>query len=435
MRYISFLLFIYLFVCCLSEKNNEKSVVPLTPVINLTDNVSIVKSMALSDVAKDIEIVLLETSDNALLGEINNIKVTDESIWLCQQQDAYIYHFTREGKYVNKIGKIGQGPGEYLYINDFFIDNKKKEIYIVSAGVGIFIYDFQGVFKRKAVGGQILENIFSSLSRQYIMFNDCFYVTQNLPLSKPVSVDSLWSFALLDTTFQVEKIFKNPIYEGKESDIVANSSNMNKMVNYWVEYQPNIDIYNNDLTIKYSDVDTIYSFCKENNILSPQYIISVNEPRGSYEATHLWFKERSAFDYFSLQSYYPTKDFIYLIGSKGDQIYTYSFDKNTAVVSLMTREGEITERRVPWFNIPLRQMKREFILTNDFCGTSFNVRFRSLGQHWIDVVNPNDEKFSVNIDEIKGALAKDQSKQHLLIRTIENMSEDSNPILIIATLK
>ena len=50
---------------------------------------------------------------------------------------------------------------------------------------------------------------------------------------------------------------------------------------------------------------------------SPQYVICTGEEKGDYEVTHLWFKERKAFDYFSIISYYPTKDFIYLVGSKG----------------------------------------------------------------------------------------------------------------------
>ena len=35
-------------------------------------------------------------------------------------------------------------------------------------------------------------------------------------------------------------------------------------------------------------------------------------------ATHVWFRERSAFDYFSIYSYYPSKDNIYLLCSKGE---------------------------------------------------------------------------------------------------------------------
>ena len=47
---------------------------------------------------------------------------------------------------------------------------------------------------------------------------------------------------------------------GKEEQIIANRANMDRMVNYWMEYLTSVDIYNGQLTLKYPDTDTIYCY-------------------------------------------------------------------------------------------------------------------------------------------------------------------------------
>ena len=59
----------------------------------------------------------------------------------------------------------------------------------------------------------------------------------------------------------------------------------------------------------------------------PQYAIFVDEEKGDYEYTHLWFRDRKAFDYFSIHSYYSTKENIYLVGSKGEEVCIYCYNK------------------------------------------------------------------------------------------------------------
>ncbi len=63
-----------------------------------------------------------------------------------------------------------------------------------------------------------------------------------------------------------------------------------------------MDTYNGQLTLKYSDTDTIYCYDDATNQLLPQYAIFTDEKKGDYEATHLWFKDRKSFDYFSIFS-------------------------------------------------------------------------------------------------------------------------------------
>ena len=429
------LLLIITLLGCSSNKKQEPISKSGVPVINLSEDVSTVPSLLLSEAAEKLEIVPLEMTDESVLSDITEMQVTDHNIWIDHGREFYIYRFSRTGKFLNKIGSIGQGPGEYTTYSTFLVDEDKKEVYIIANTNGVLAYDFEGNFKRKIVDIQMILQLFSSPYDQYILNNQKFFATQNFGLYRPIDKDSLWSFVSLGDDFQKKKYFKNPAHVGREEQIIANRANMDRMVNYWREYLTSMDTYNAQLTLKYPDTDTIYCYDDATNQLSPQYAIFTDEEKGDYEATHLWFKDRKAFDYFSIFSYYPTKDFIYLVGSKGEEVYTYCYNKKDGSVRLQKRQSTITERDVPWFSFPLRQMKRDFVLDNDLGGGDFTVDSRSSGKYWIDILESGGDENWIDIDQIKSSTVIDESKKKELIRVLESATEDSNPILMIATLK
>ncbi len=429
------LLLIITLLGCSSNKKQEPISKSGVPVINLSEDVSTVPSLLLSEAAEKLEIVPLEMTDESVLSDITEMQVTDHNIWIDHGREFYIYRFSRTGKFLNKIGSIGQGPGEYTTYSTFLVDEDKKEVYIIANTNGVLAYDFEGNFKRKIVDIQMILQLFSSPYDQYILNNQKFFATQNFGLYRPIDKDSLWSFVSLGDDFQKKKYFKNPAHVGREEQIIANRANMDRMVNYWREYLTSMDTYNAQLTLKYPDTDTIYCYDDATNQLLPQYAIFTDEEKGDYEATHLWFKDRKAFDYFSIFSYYPTKDFVYLIGSKGEEVYTYCYNKKDGSVRLQKRQSTITERDVPWFSFPLRQMKRDFVLDNDLGGGDFTVDSRSSGKYWIDILEPGGDENWIDIDQIKSSTVIDESKKKELIRVLESATEDSNPILMIATLK
>ena len=433
MKSILLLLIITLLGC--SSNKQEPISRSGVPVINLSEDVSTVPSLLLSEAAEKLEIVPLEMTDESVLSDITEMQVTDHNIWIDHGREFYIYRFSRTGKFLNRIGSIGQGPGEYVNYLTFLVDEDKKEVYIFSTNNGVLVYDFEGGFKKQISDFQTMVGMFSSIYKQYILNDHKFFAIQNFGLYRSVDKDSLWSFVSLDDNFQKKRLFKNPVHVGKEEQIIANRANMDRMVNYWMEYLTSVDIYNGQLTLKYPDTDTIYCYDDATNQLLPQYAIFTDEEKGDYEATHLWFKDRKAFDYFSIFSYYPTKDFVYLIGSKGEEVYTYCYNKKDGSVRLQKRQSAITERDVPWFSFPLRQMKRDFVLDNDLGGGDFTVDSRSSGKYWIDILEPGGDENWIDIDQIKSSTVIDESKKKELIRVLESATEDSNPILMIATLK
>ena len=97
-----------------------------------------------SQIAEDIEFLPLETTDECLLGDnIMNIVATSKDIIIFDYEACY--RFDRKGKFKNKIGVKGNGPGEYVKPMYVTVDTLNKWVYMGDYMVKRFVkYDFEG---------------------------------------------------------------------------------------------------------------------------------------------------------------------------------------------------------------------------------------------------------------------------------------------------
>lgn len=77
--------------------------------------------------------VQLETDTNMLIGGIDKVILSDDRIYI---MDRFVTRslliFDTEGRFVNKISRLGQGPEEYININDIFYDEYEETINLQS---------------------------------------------------------------------------------------------------------------------------------------------------------------------------------------------------------------------------------------------------------------------------------------------------------------
>ena len=93
---------VLLFIAC--TPNNHEQDTPYA-VINLSDKVTEVKQLPLSDAVQKVDIVPLETTNESLLSDfIDQIEVTDKFIFIYEPRTGEIFRFNRNGKFLNKIG-------------------------------------------------------------------------------------------------------------------------------------------------------------------------------------------------------------------------------------------------------------------------------------------------------------------------------------------
>ena len=131
----TWMLVTFLIISC----DNTKDAHPIN-VIPLASAVGKYNILNLSDYVSEIKYIPLETNDSVLIGEIRQINYENEKI-LIGDHTGNCYLFNNNGKFIRKIGKRGQGPNEYLFLNQAIIH--ENLIYLKDA-VKMLIYDFNG---------------------------------------------------------------------------------------------------------------------------------------------------------------------------------------------------------------------------------------------------------------------------------------------------
>lgn len=425
--------------CGLQEKKQNIAEESDIPIINLSKGIESVKKLPLGDAVDKVEIISLETTRQSLFSEINEIEITASDIWIQGIKEQCIYRFSRSGKFLNRVGKIGQGPKEYSGLWSFQIDETQEEIYCLTPSSGILVYDYDGNFKRKATSTG-MNKMFTASNQRFMSYQGEFFLFQNLctypTLCNPK--DSLWSVALVDAGFKTKKIFKNPVHIGQEELLVKNGGEFTGWKNYWWEYPTSTDTYQGEFTLKYPDCDTIYCYDKDSKQFLSQYAIHTQEPKGDYGETHQRFKTREALNYFTLTDYYPSRDYIYLRGYEGEEIHTYAYHKGTGMVRLFKQKYPIEEYRNSYAGKTGYRFQNGYPsmqLWNDLCGCPFEILFHSSGKYWIDVFESGTERTYKLVEELEASKDNEPQRQELLNKLKITNQEDNNPLLIIAVLK
>ena len=120
------------------EKNEGgKQDSALLPDLNISDVAT--KEVAASDIFTDFRVIPLETTDSSLIApRFAKYVLKDSLIFVKSMNDVVI--FDNNGKFLNRLSRVGHGPEEYDQILDIDIVSKYNEIW-VSFSRGIVRYD------------------------------------------------------------------------------------------------------------------------------------------------------------------------------------------------------------------------------------------------------------------------------------------------------
>lgn len=115
--------------------------------IDLAKNIKNIKPIPISHIGKKLEYIPLETTPKSLLKKIKKVEFSKNFIFICDY--FKLLQFDKTGKFIRQVGNIGRGPGEYITIPDFCIDDQKEKIYIIGWGINkVLIFDFNGNYLR-----------------------------------------------------------------------------------------------------------------------------------------------------------------------------------------------------------------------------------------------------------------------------------------------
>lgn len=141
MHKIVAVLFVFLGACSSSlQKNENESIITIT-----IDDPAQEDRIILSYYFLSAQVIPLETTADCLLGEIKKVDIDDGLIFVLDNQKQGVYCFTKEGKYLYRIGSLGNGPKELPDIACFAVDRKNKIVYLHSRIVEkIMKYQYNG---------------------------------------------------------------------------------------------------------------------------------------------------------------------------------------------------------------------------------------------------------------------------------------------------
>lgn len=130
------------------------------------------KTYPLSLVAEEIEYIPLEKTKDCLLNDyLKNIFFDEKNILVFDFERCY--RFNLEGKFINKIGKKGRGPGEYNRPMNIAVDDNKKVVYFQDHK-RILKYNYDGEFLTE-YQTEISSNNILRYDEGILLLNDQYY--------------------------------------------------------------------------------------------------------------------------------------------------------------------------------------------------------------------------------------------------------------------
>ena len=142
----------------------------------------------------------LELTDESIIGDIYKIIVFEDHIYILDGQTSSLFIFDLNGKYISKICKIGNGPGEYNRLDYFDIDVGNKHIVITDLTTYWNIrYDMKGNFiSRKKIYFNS-QGLASHSSSKYVLHSN-FRKNSN-------SMTPEYNLIFLDSLMKIEKAY------------------------------------------------------------------------------------------------------------------------------------------------------------------------------------------------------------------------------------
>jgi hypothetical protein len=362
------------------------------------------KPIKLSEIAEDVEYICLESSQNCLLRRKVDYLFIDSLIFI--RNYDHILKFSRDGKYLKKIGTPGRGPAEIRFISTLSILPEEKIIVaqngLTSTKSELLYYSFSGDLIRK-----ITVNTGDEIK---VLEDGRFIINYHGEEASPEFIFRLTNEN--DDTISVIKNYAKWITPKDKSSIG------------FFSFKP-FYFYKNDCFFKDMYNDTVYSISGDNII--PSYFINL----GKYKLPEDLRPE--SLGALNIQAYFDKTSSYYFVHcfEAANKIFLTSSDykdENT--------KHFLFERNSNDGYLVSDQARMSFGFVNDWDG---GPDFWPLGN-----VNDNQVFMPVNMTDFQNVIDKKNlnkspaefpEKEKELKKIISDLNITDNPVLMIVTLK
>lgn len=177
----------------------------------------------------DIEIIPLQTSGESIIGEIDDVRIVGDKVFVIDLKLPRVAVFDRSGKFIRTIGRRGRGPNEFAGITSVEVTNDYVAIYD-RLKEQLFFYNIDGSFRSVkdvsnlwamdiiAVGDKLyFVNAGSQTDkgcyRLFELSKDGDYLNSALPFSKKIADRVTWGLDRYSAKNGDELMFYQPPYD------------------------------------------------------------------------------------------------------------------------------------------------------------------------------------------------------------------------------
>jgi hypothetical protein len=391
-------LYIVLYVICCCNGNEPLSKDINYTVINIDAKKSIT-DIGMSEIFSTIEYIPLETNDEHLIGEINQMLVFKDRIYMADiYQTQSVFCYTKEGKFLYELNKKGQGPGEYTALNNISIDHDKERL-LIYAGNMLLEYDLDGNYI-ESHKIDLWANDFSYIGNKRIVFYGDY--ATNTKYEKRQMTPNLFIIENYNVIY-TDIYFPSTIGTGALTSVLNCFSNSsNGTVSLLCAYNDTIyhvmtDTLKKAYYINFADMKKDKNFYQL--IYSPTATIkSVHE----YEMNH---------DVCNIITVSETEDCLFFAyHHRNIYHYVFYYKNMNRVIDVHKKYTDETDPAYP--------------ITDDIYGIRFAIPYSTDGHSFYSYIN------AYEISEMKASVTDPELK-----KKFESLSEDDNPVIIKMTPK
>ena len=394
MKSIIYLILISIIFATSCNKTNTKEDIIFSEdnVVTIAPNYegdSIYSLFSLNEYIDSIKYIKLDLSEESLIGDIAEIDIYKNHIYIMDSQTFSIFIYTLNGEFVSKIHSIGNGPQEYVQLDFFSIDKNSDQLIATDLmGYWVLRYDLNGNFIKKTKIPFWIYGLYPIEEKGYALFankgNNKQYFNQE------------FSLYIVDSLMNVKKQYfpyDSKDYEKLQVPIAGNGGfyTANNKSHYYNMY-----------------TDTVYKI--EANGLKKKYIFDLGKfafnatlEKQSKEEFQEYFKKK---EYAGISNVLENDNFIYF--------QTYFFNRVFGLFGFYDKKSGNILNRVTYYlddNIFFLNTPNTY---DDFFITTI----------------PNDVFSDYQLPS-----GKINSRQEQVKKILENYTEEDNPIIVLYKLK
>jgi hypothetical protein len=151
------------------------------------------RNIDLLDIANDCEFIPLDNSNQkeGLIGDILEITESKNRFYVIDRTENPVKLFDRNGKFIATRGRVGRGPDEFLFVDGITVDWEKENLYLMADNGGTASHSLMRAYR---ADGEIFGRNDSITRGKIAFFDDKVLLFTDNFSTKPMEIGEMFTF-------------------------------------------------------------------------------------------------------------------------------------------------------------------------------------------------------------------------------------------------